>query len=427
MIASVCKGDAGINCVRIPASKSLSHRLLIAAALAEGTSVIQGIVLNADVSATIDCLRLLGAKISVDNDTVTVEGISDFLKYDGSMVFCGESGSTLRFLLPLFAQSGKICLFSGSGRLMERPMEIYEKIYDAVGSFSLKKNILRVQGPISAGQYTLKGNISSQFISGLLFLLPLLEGDSEIEVLPPVESLSYIDLTIDVLRLAGISAERQENIITVWGNQKYMPIQGSVKGDDSQAAFFIVYSLLSQKVISIDNMAHDSLQGDHVILDIVERCGSSFEETDNGYRILPGELRAFEADLGDCPDLGPILFVLASQCNGRSRFTHVQRLRIKESDRIESMREELMKAGIVMETTEDEVWISGPQKPLENVILDGHNDHRIVMALSILAAICRKGMKISGAEAIHKSYPDFYTDLRKCGVNIETEQENKSC
>ena len=328
MIVRIRKGNTDPCEVRIPSSKSLSHRMLIVSALAEGRSVLKNVVRNEDTKATIEALRLLGAEIRETEEEIEVEGIHDFSAYDGSVIDCKESGSTLRFLIPLFAHTGRTCHFTGKGKLLERPMCVYETLFPL---FERKKEKLIVQGDLKSGTYEIDGSISSQFVSGLLFLLPLLDGDSRIHLKEPVESLSYIDLTIDVLHMAEIEVRREGNQIFVKGNQVYQPIVSEVSGDDSQAAFFCAFATLAQKEVHIHNMRHDSAQGDRVMLSLMQKSGAVVSEVEDGYKICASEANAIEADLRDCPDLGPVLFALATQLNGTSHFTHTRRLRMKFS------------------------------------------------------------------------------------------------
>ena len=429
--------------ITVPSSKSLSHRALIAAALACGSSQIRNLARNKDTEATIRCLRQLGAWIDDSGDPVLVHGIgtpggtdrigADFGAYDGKPVDCGESGSTLRFLLPLFAQSGKRCIFIGKGRLMERPQSVYESIYGRSGEFirvcgneltecfserekASLPGYITVKGALGPGTYTLRGDVSSQFITGLMFLLPLLDGTSRIEILPPFESASYVDLTMEALRLAGIRTEMQTSagrtqeipaaVITIPGRQHFEPFDYTVEGDWSAAAFPIALGALTDGRITVKGVDPDSAQGDRVILDLVRHFGD------------PGTLHAINADLSDCPDLGPVLFALATQAEGTSIFRGISRLRIKESDRVGCMEKELKKLGCDMRSDADTAWVTGRTEIRGGVTLDGCNDHRIVMALSVLAACAQQPITIEGAEAVSKSWPDFFTQLTKCGIHV---------
>ncbi len=406
--------------VVIPASKSLSHRALIAAGLADGTSRITNLVDNEDTRATINCLKKLGATFEENGNELIVHGIHDFKHYDESVVDCNESGSTLRFLIPIFSLTNKRVTFTGHGKLMLRPQTVYEKIFknNHLG-FTQKDGTLKIKGALKSGIYNVQGNISSQFITGLLFTLPMLDGDSAIAITPPYESKSYVGLTEDVLELAGIKFHDTGTLITIPGNQKYQPIEMRVEGDDSQAAFFGALALITGQDIHIQNIRHDSRQGDHAFLSILEAMGGTCEETEGGYSIHGGNLKGTEIDLEDCPDLGPVLFALASQCEGKTVFRHCDRLRIKESDRIACMEEELRKLGCTIWSENGTVTVEGKSTVEGNVTLNGHNDHRIVMALTVLSSIAAGPVTIMGAEAINKSYPDFFKDYQKVGGKVE--------
>lgn len=386
--------------VAAPPSKSMAHRLLICAGLAEGESVIRNLAFSEDVKATIACLRSLGAEIWLDSDTANVIG-TDVTKPLGTTAVlpCNECGSTLRFFTPLCMLSGEERVLSGSQRLMSRPMSVYEDIareQDII--FRKSIDSISVCGKLQSGVYEVAGNISSQFISGMLFALPLLDGDSEIRLLPPVESKPYIDMTVAALREFGISVECGGNTYKIKGGQNYRPQDVAVEGDCSNAAFFEALNYAGADV-TVEGLKDDTLQGDSV------------------YKFLFEKIKQSESpiEIADCPDLGPILFAVAALCGG-CRFTGTRRLRIKESDRAEAMRLELSKCGITASVGENEVIVHNGtlRKPTE--VLYGHNDHRIVMALSVLLTVT--GGVINGAEAVNKSFPDFFDRLKDLGVKL---------
>ena len=420
MIAVIHPGRAEGSPVSIPGSKSMSHRALIAAALSDQDTVITGLVENKDTEATMRCLAHLGASFEAQDDgRMLVHGIGNRFSYDGAVIDCGESGSTLRFLIPLFSLTNETVTFTGHGKLMSRPQTVYEELFRKQGlHFETTEDTLTIRGALKPDACTVRGDISSQFISGLLFALPLLKGDSNITVLPPYESRSYVGLTMDVLEKAGITFEETGDTIYIPGNQNYRADTLHVEGDDSQAAFFAVLALTGQKPVIVKNMAHESRQGDHVIISLIEQAGGTAEPMEGGYAFLPGSVKAFTADLADCPDLGPVLFALAAIAEGTSVFTHCGRLRIKESNRIAAMKEELGKLGVSVQEDGDTVTIEGVPVIRGGVTLDGHNDHRIVMALSVLAVRAEEPVTIHGAEAITKSYPNFFEDLRIAGAEV---------
>ena len=405
--------------ITIPPSKSLAHRAIICACLAPGRSVISNIDYSVDIRATIEGMRHLGASIKEDKDTLFIDGIETF-QYDGDVVNCHESGSTLRFFLPLFSLTGKRATFSGSKRLIERPQNVYEMLFQEQGIDFVRTypNII-IDGRLKPGELTLKGNVSSQFITGLLFALPLLEADSKIHIEPPFESRSYVDLTIQMLKRFQIIVEYEDAYtLAIKGNQQYQPTDVLVEGDYSQLVFWASLGVLNHSVETHGLDLH-SLQGDKKTIDIFQSMNAGIKVLDDGYQFCPGTLNGTVIDLNDCPDLGPMLFVLATQANGKTTFQNAGRLRIKESDRIEAMETELKKLGCSISSTFGTVTITGPVKLQGNVTLHGHNDHRIVMALSILATIADEPITIDDAQAISKSYPGFFKDLASCGIFIE--------
>ena len=402
--------------VTLPPSKSLSHRVVIAAALADGVSTIANLGDSKDITATKDALRHLGITFT-EGDILRVEGKAQWA-LDGQIVDCNESGSTLRFLIPIFSLRPDLTTFTGRGRLMERPQNVYQQLWRERGlMFTQKDAFLRVQGPLRAGTFTMDGNVSSQFVSGLLFALPLCEGDSKIVVRKPFESSSYVGLTLDVLAKAGIEIDTDGYTFYIKGGQHYHPAHYVVPGDDSQMVFFAACALLYGIPVDILGADQHSKQGDHVLLEHMQAFGGKVAPIRGGYRISPGEHHGACIDLGDCPDLGPMLFALASQMPGKTVFKHCMRLRMKESDRIECMEEELRKLGCQITSHGGTVTVEGKPGIISGQVLDGHNDHRIVMALSVLAGI-GEGTRITGAEAITKSYPGFFEDLAKIGVEI---------
>ncbi len=419
MKALIRKGTADGFTVRIPPSKSLSHRALIVSALADGRSKIIHPADNQDMKATIRCLRQLGARIHEEDDHCIVEGTGGKDLYDGSLINCSESGSTLRFLIPVFAMTGKPCMFTGQGRLMDRPLDVYADLFGKQSlPFEIKDRILHLQGPLSPGEFSIRGDISSQFITGLLLTLPLLSGDSVIRITEPYESRSYVALTEDVLQDAGIVFHDHGLMIEIPGGQKYRSGTYTVDGDDSQAAFFLCLACLTHQTADILSLRHDSHQPDHKIIDILRTMGARIKEIEGGYRVIPHELRGCEIDLSDCPDLGPVLFALAAAAEGTTVFVNAGRLRFKESDRIAAMEEELRKLGCDISSDETTVTVHGGAK-LHGTQLNGHGDHRVVMSLSVLGASMQEPVEITGCEAADKSYPGFLEDLRSAGAEIE--------
>ena len=399
MTVQIQKGKA-FGRVSAPPSKSMGHRLLICAALAEGESRIRGISESADMKATLGCLTALGVGYALEGDTVTVHGIRMQDAKPQTPLYCNESGSTLRFFIPLAMLSGNNALFTGAEALFRRPMTVYEELAREKGLFFSKDSqSAAVRGPLVSGEYRVAGNVSSQFISGLLFALPLLSGDSVIRITPPLESRSYIHLTITALASFGVKVEWQDELtLFIRGGQRYIPTDAVVEGDYSGAAFLDALTALGGEV-ETEGLNPDSLQGDRVY-----------------HRFFPMLSRGTPTlHLGDCPDLGPILFAVAAAKNG-AVFTGTERLRMKESDRVAAMADELAKFGVTVTEGENSVVVYPTDFHAPTEMLDGHNDHRIVMALSVLATLT--GATITGAEAVAKSFPDFFERLSSLGIAV---------
>ena len=383
--------------VEAPPSKSAAHRRLICAGLANGVSVLSGIAPSEDIAATVDCLSDLGAKIELSEGVAKVTGFDPRLS-GGENLWCRESGSTLRFLLPLCLLSNGVFHLSGEPSLFSRPLSIYEDLTKEKKVLVVRKreNTLSVRGRLPAGEYVVPGDVSSQFVTGLLFALPLLEGDSTIRLLPPVESRGYIDMTLSALAEHGVKAAWQnETTLSVPGGQTYLPRAGKIEGDWSNAAPFLSLG------VPVTGLDEKSLQGDKKIVDDLAALDRGFAEI----------------DLSDTPDLAPVLFAHAALRHG-GRFTGTKRLALKESDRGRAMQEELAKCGVAVAIGENEITVAGgavaPREPFA-----GHNDHRIVMATSILAA--RLGGTVEGIGAVNKSFPDFFQKLKQINIKVEIE------
>ncbi len=393
------KGTAS-GTVKIPASKSVAHRLLINAALTEGETVLDDVTLNEDIEATVDCLKALGAKISLDGEKCRIVGGMSS-KSDTRRLCCRESGSTLRFLLPLCLDGVRTELY-GSPRLIERPHGVYKEICEKSGFlWQTDGEKITVCGKLKSGVYEIPGNISSQFITGLMLTLPSLEGDSIIHLTTEAESLSYIDMTVKSLEEFGIKIQKKNE--REWfipgGQKRKAPPRLCVEADESGAAFFAALNYLGGEV-RLEKLNEGSCQGDRV-------WRSLFELVAKG---------CVEISIKDCPDLGPILMALAAGCGGIT-LTDTARLKIKESDRGEAMAQELAKLGVNVTVEENKITVDpdGIHSPSEP--LDGHNDHRIVMSLAIL--LTRFGGVINGAQAVAKSMPSFFTLLNNLGIKTE--------
>ena len=399
MNITIKKGTAS-GVVSIPSSKSVAHRLLINAALTDGETIINGLSLNEDIGATIDCLKTLGAKIDYSHGRCTVHGTKDRGE-SPRRLHCRESGSTLRFMIPLCLDSVKTELY-GSPRLIERPHSVYGEICEK-NDFLWQSDgeKITVCGGLKSGEYEVPGNISSQFITGLMLALPTLEGDSVIRLTTEPESLSYIDMTVASLAAFGIVIEkRSEREWFIKGSQKRRsPGIINVEADESGAAFFGALNYIGGDV-KLDNLNNNLCQGDRV------------------WRLFFPMLESGrpEISIKDCPDLGPILMSLAACLNGVT-LRDTARLKIKESDRGVAMAEELEKLGVRVTVEENTITVDPSGIHAPNEALDGHNDHRIVMSLAIM--LTQFGGKINGAQAVSKSMPQFFTMLNSLGIETE--------
>lgn len=386
--------------VSAPPSKSFAHRYLIGSVLSRGKCVIKNIADSDDISATLSCIEQLGGSVTKDGNTVTVIPTNE-KQIENAVFDCKESGSTLRFFIPVVLATGaKNCTFLGRERLLARGIKEYEKLFENsdVKIKSDEKSI-EVNGTLSAGNYEISGEVSSQYTTGMLFALSVLSGKSTLKITGNAESRAYVDMTIKVLKDFGADIEEPEkNFFEINGKGRLSPGEFTVEGDWSNAAFLIALSRLLG-TISVSGLNENSVQGDRF--------------SSVAFDALDGENA--EIDLKDCPDLAPILFSYAAYKNG-GKFINTRRLRVKESDRANVMAEELKKFGANVKVYENSVEIEKTQLKPPIVPLCGHNDHRIVMALSVLAAVF--GAEIDGAEAVNKSYPDFFRVIKKAGVNV---------
>ena len=389
-----------------PSSKSMTHRAILAAALARGTSTLRNVSFSQDVRATLDCAAGLYCRCQEPEPGVlTIRGIFSREWDPGELPLfdCGESGSTLRFLIPIVLALTGRGSFTGRGRLMERPQKPYLDLFDEKGIvWEQKEGILRVQGDLAPGEYRLPGNVSSQFVTGLLYALPLLDGDSRIVLTSPLESFGYVEMTLEVLAAFGVEIEnRGFRELTVPGGQRYSSRELAIEGDWSQAAFWYAARALGSPV-EVAGLRGDSAQGDRVVADHFRLLGQ------------PGEAAI---DLSHCPDLLPPLAVMAAGRKGTTRFTGAARLRLKESDRLATVHSLLSALGCPSEEGPDSLTVHGG-KPLLGGTVDGANDHRIVMAAAIAAAACQGPVTILGAQAVEKSYPAFWQDYKKLGGEV---------
>jgi len=411
---STCKGS-----IKIPPSKSMAHRSIICASLANGKSVISNVAYSDDIKVTIEGMKNLGANITCFEDSIEIVGIKNFQHLKNSTIFCKESGSTLRFFIPIFSLCNQVLTFTGENRLLKRPQRIYEDIFKSQNiSYIQDDNKIEIGGSLKSGHYELDGNVSSQFISGLLFALPLLKEDSTIHIKEPYESRSYVDLTLQMLELFGIQATYKDtNTLYIKGGQSYKPNNYTIEGDFSQAGFYCVLACINND-LTLTGLNPNSKQGDKQIIDIIKDFGINVIENKDGYTICKGVLTPKGIDLQNCPDLGPILCVLMALTSGKSQIYNALRLRYKESDRIKAMDDELKKCGVDIHSTQAEIMVNGNPPYTCTDELNGHKDHRIVMSLAILATILKQPVTINDAQYINKSYPSFFDDLKTIGIEV---------
>ncbi|MDI6452676.1 3-phosphoshikimate 1-carboxyvinyltransferase [Peloplasma aerotolerans] len=403
--------------VSVVSSKSLSHRYLIAAGLSKGTSVIENILDSDDLDATKEALKSLG--VIIDGNQIT----GGNLKTVKDTIDAKESGSTLRFMIPIAMLLRDKITFTGQGRLPKRPLDVYFDIFKQKHCYYNQLTTdylpLEVKGQLKPGFYQVQGDISSQFLTGLLFALPLLKKDSVIELITPLESKGYIDLTMDVLKSFGIQIVHIDEFIYIKGSQSYLPQSVTVEGDYSQAAFWMVAGLIGNH-IELFNLALDSKQGDKKIIDIIKEMNGNitYKSLSKSYVVEPSLTKGATIDLMHVPDLGPILMVLAALSEGTTKFINTSRLRIKESDRLQAMYEVLIKFDVDMEILGDEAIIHGKKILKGHQSFDSYGDHRITMAIAIAAIKADGPVTILNAGVVNKSYPEFFKVYQSLGGAI---------
>lgn len=400
-----------------PPSKSDVHRAIICAALSNGVCTISPVALSEDIKATIRCVEALGAVTKIEDNVLTVDGSRMFSKKTAELD-CGESGSTLRFMIPVAAAGGVEATFTGSGRLPERPIGIYtdalpEKGVDCATQGGLP---LKISGRLKSGTYYIPGNVSSQFITGLLFALPLLKGDSDIVLTSPIQSAGYINMTIRTMSKFGIEVDMTDKGWHVRGMQQYIPTDYVTDGDWSQSAFFLVAGAVGGNV-TVVNANIDSSQGDRKIAALLREFGAEVHQDGGRITVKKAPLSAITIDAAQIPDLVPILAVCACFAEGTTKIINAERLRIKESDRIKTTAALLNTLGGKVTELPDGLEITGVES-LHGAEVDGCNDHRIVMSAAVCAAKCDGEIKCSDPWSINKSYPDFYKDYSEiCGLS----------
>ena len=412
--------------LRIIPSKSASHRAVMLAALVDGETSLAPLALSRDVEATLSCAKALGL---LSGWTLTpcgdAPGMTRAILQPGTSVpqglrtlDCGESGSTLRFFVPLALDGHGPVRFVGHGRLMQRPMDVYERLFVPRGvRWSLEGDTLTVEGQLTGGEYALPGDVSSQFITGLLLALPCLAGESILRLTTPLQSRGYVELTRRVQAAFGIVSHWDgENTLVIPGNQRARtPGSFAVEGDWSHAAFYLVAGALGHAgPLSLTGLDTDSTQGDRAIVPILRSMGADIREEGGALTVYPSVLHGETVDVTQVPDLVPALAVAMAGAQGESRIVGAARLRIKESDRLAAMRAALCAAGADVTELPDGLVIRGGQ-PLHAAEIDGCNDHRIVMAMAVASALSSGPLTISGAQAVSKSAPRFWEEFASLG------------
>ena len=401
---------ARTGAVRIPASKSQAHRLLLCAALGKEAVTVRCDGLNADILATVACLCALGAKITEEDGALRVEPVGG--APDGLCILpCGESGSTLRFLLPVAGALGADAVFLREGRLPERPLEpLLRELVRGGMMFRSEGGKLFCSGKLAPGAYTLPGNISSQYISALLFALPTLPGDSTLTITGVRESEGYIAMTENALAQSGVRLYKTDSGYDIPGGQTYaLPAAVKVEGDYSSAAFFLCMGALSRSGITVTGLRADSAQGDRAVLDILRTMGAFVEETVSGISVRRGALRGTVIDAAPVPDLIPALCALAAAAEGETRVVNAARLRLKESDRLTTTAAMLSSLGAHVEELPDGLVVRGGG--LRGGTVSAQRDHRIAMAAAVAACACTGTVTVEGWECTNKSYPRFREDF----------------
>lgn len=407
--------------VIIPPSKSLSHRAIIAASLANGKSVISNVLYSKDIKATINAMRACGAQIIENKDSLEIIGSK--VKRFQNIIDANESGSTIRFMIPIALVCNDPITFTGKNHLVKRPLDTFFEMFDNQGiRYERGKDYLPlyVNGGLKPGVFNIPGDISSQFITGLLYALPMLNGDSVINITTNLESKGYVDLTLDMLNKYGIEIENVEyKKFIVKGNQDYKPYDYTIEGDFSQSAFFLVADCLGAD-ITLHAMNPKSRQGDKKIIQDIIDLGAKVSFTGDLLKAEPTKTKGCVIDFAQSPDLGPALTVLASLSSGTTEFINAARLRIKECDRITCMKEELEKLGAKIEEKPDGMIINGVDS-LTGGVVDSHNDHRVAMSLAMASLKAKGEIKIINAECVSKSYPNFWEIFESIGGKIRYE------
>ena len=416
MNRSVLSGQRS-GTVSIPSSKSMAHRYLIAAALSGKKCSLRINGFSEDIMATVNCLGSLGSVILKQEDNLIVVTPAETETTETCILNCNESGSTLRFLIPTVGALGRTAVFHMADGLARRPVDELISVMEEHGvSIKKSKNELALEGKLSSGEYNIPGNISSQYISGLLFALPLLEGDSVLRITGGTESKDYILMTEKVILQSGIVFEKEDSSYRIPGGQKYgLPDEMTAEPDWSNAAFFLCAGALSEKGARVTGLNTDSPQGDREILNILRNFGAEVSAEDNSVTVKRGNLKGQTIDASAVPDLVPVISVVAANSKGTTRITNAARLRYKETDRLRTTYEMLTALGADIGELQDGLVING--KPyLEGGTVNAANDHRIAMSAAVAASVCINDITVEDSECVKKSYPDFWKDFESLEV-----------
>lgn len=411
--------------ITLPPSKSMAHRAIIAACLSQGQSIINNVQMSDDIIATIAGMESFGAEITKEetdsNYRLTIQGIEVQGSKEDRLIDANESGSTLRFLIPISSLFEGASNFVGRGQLGVRPLDIYQNIYEEQG---LRYDAspppvldLTVEGRLQADSYEMPGDVSSQFITGLLYTLPLLEGDSSIQITSPLESVGYLDLTLAMLDKFGIQVDwnREEQLLQVPGNQSFQAQNYTVEGDYSQSAFFLGAAALGNPVKSY-GLNLDSKQGDKAVLDILDQLGAPVKQVDDYLTVENPQLKGGGTiDGSQCPDIIPMVALVAALSPGYTEIINLHRLRIKECDRLQATRDELTALGADIEIEEDSLHIHGVESLKGGVQVWSHKDHRMAMMLAIASTVCEDDIILTDSECVAKSYPNFWEEFERLG------------
>jgi len=399
--------------ITAPPSKSFSHRAIIAASLCKSKSTISNIIYSDDVIATIEAMKHLGVKFIKEKQKLVVIPPKKH-KYSKESIYANESGSTLRFAIPLFSVYSDSVSFTGKESLLDRPIEVYEKIFKINRN---SPNDITVNGFLEPNNYIIPGNVSSQFISGLLFSLPLLKSDSTITLTTPLESSGYVDITIEVLKTYNIEIKEIQNGFFIRGNQQYISTNYNIEGDFSNSAFFLVLGLLQNNIETL-NLSNDSVQGDRNIIDVLKQFKARIVHLENGYMTSFQETYGAVVDISQIPDLAPPIALLGSLSKGKTIITNITRLKTKESDRVNSIITTLTKLGANIFEKDGEIHIYG-KNFLNGGVVDSFNDHRIVMMATIASIRSKRSITITNANAVRKSFPAFFNVLKTIGLKFD--------